>query len=101
MRAGRIALSLLLAVAGSGAVTRADDWPQFRGPVRPGTLRRCRLAARVERIAEHRVEDAGTRARVVVARGRRRPRLADDVGQRERRVASRHRLRRRQRHAKR
>jgi hypothetical protein len=32
VRAGRIALSLLLAAAGSGAVTRADDWPQFRGP---------------------------------------------------------------------
>jgi outer membrane protein assembly factor BamB len=28
----RLALSLLLALMWSGAVTRADDWPQFRGP---------------------------------------------------------------------
>jgi outer membrane protein assembly factor BamB len=28
----RLALSLLLALIWSGAVTRADDWPQFRGP---------------------------------------------------------------------
>jgi len=29
---GPLALSLLLALAWSGAVTQADDWPQFRGP---------------------------------------------------------------------
>jgi outer membrane protein assembly factor BamB len=28
----RLALSLLLALMWSGAATRADDWPQFRGP---------------------------------------------------------------------
>ena len=29
---GPLALSLLLALTWSGAVTQADDWPQFRGP---------------------------------------------------------------------
>jgi outer membrane protein assembly factor BamB len=28
----RVALPLLLVLVGSGAITRADDWPQFRGP---------------------------------------------------------------------
>ena len=32
MSVSRVAFSLLLALIGSGAVTRADDWPQFRGP---------------------------------------------------------------------
>ena len=32
MRVCRITLSVVLAMAGAGAITRADDWPQFRGP---------------------------------------------------------------------
>jgi hypothetical protein len=43
------------------------------------------------------VEGAGPRARVVVARGRGRPRVADDLGEGEGRIAARDRLRRRHR----
>src|SRR5258705_13915310 len=32
MRVCRITLTVVLALAWAGAVTRADDWPQFRGP---------------------------------------------------------------------
>ena len=60
---------------GLAAVPRAD---------RSGAFGRARPAARVERIAERRVEDAGARARLVVAGRGRRPRLADHGRQRTR-----------------
>ena len=59
--------------------------PQFRGPTGQGHSTERGAAARVERIAERRVEDAGARPRLVVAGRRRRPRLADDGGRQSRR----------------
>ena len=71
-------------------------------PVRPGARVGDRPAARMERIAQRALEDAGAGTRLVVAVHRRRPRLADDVDRRQRgtparRVAPRARLRRRHR----
>ena len=47
-------------------------------PRRPGPLRRARPAGRLERDQEHRLEDARSGPRLVVAGRRRRPRVADE-----------------------
>ena len=72
--AGRVVLAAVLLTA----PVAAEDWPQFRGPTGQGHSSRARVAARVERNQERRLEDAGAGDRLVVAGRGRRAGVADD-----------------------